>query len=398
MVELPNPKKEPIPADNNKEEISELNNENQPETKPSGSNAEKTENNEKTPKAEKVEDAHIINSKDDKHYGRLLKTKTLNEIVEVIDNKKAETSDRGQQEKMESATSSLKKLEKNVNKILEVFKKEASAEEKRKYVQSLIENENDPFAPLLEINDRRITNMATRLMLKDENINEFFVTYFGTQASFDREEWLLSASQKTGSEELKKNINDLLEKIRETRANPPEVPYFDFVDFLLRLQRAEESLPTPDTNWLEQLLNGIDVENLRLEIEKTIIDNEDNVESYGAITSFYNEYLNAGFDANALTNIDSEALKNELSNFVKDYLDVDGHKESDIQTIIEFLDKLNANESPETPDEDGDSEDTSPGGLRPHRITTTTTSTGGAIMPFMNHKPNQRYRSSSSGF
>ena len=72
--------------------------------------------------------------------------------------------------------------------MLEVFKEDASEEEKQRYVQSLIEKGNDPFDPLIEINDRRIINMATRLMLEDKNINEFFETYFGTQASFDREE------------------------------------------------------------------------------------------------------------------------------------------------------------------------------------------------------------------
>jgi len=401
MIELPKLKKEPTRVDQKPEKVSNLDNKTPIETEPATNKAEtvtdELEEKEKPSKKQKIEDAHIINSKDDKYYKHLLKAKNLDEIVTVIDNKKIETNDQELQEKMELATLNLKKLEHNINKMLEVFKEDASEEEKQRYVQSLIEKGNDPFDPLIEINDRRIINMATRLMLEDKNINEFFETYFGTQASFDREEWLLNMSQQTGSEELKQNINDLLEKIRETRANPPEVPYFDLIDFLQKLQKSEESLRTPDTNWLKQILDRIDVVNLKQEIEKNIINNKDNTENYKAITSFYDKYLNAGFNPNTLADIDSKELVNDLNNFIQDFLSVDEHTESDIQTIVDFLKELNANELPDNPSEDDNAEDALPDGLRPQRPTTATTNAGDTRMPSTNQELN-RHQSVSPGF
>lgn len=204
-------------------------------------------------------------------------------------------------------------------------------------------------------------------------------------------------SQQTGSEELKQNINDLLEKIRETRANPPEVPYFDLIDFLQKLQKSEESLRTPDTNWLKQILDRIDVVNLKQEIEKNIINNKDNTENYKAITSFYDKYLNAGFNPNTLADIDSKELVNDLNNFIQDFLSVDEHTESDIQTIVDFLKELNANELPDNPSEDDNAEDALPDRLRPQRPTTATTNAGDTRMPSTNQELN-RHQSVSPGF
>ena len=72
MIELPKLKKEPTRVDQKPEKVSNLDNETPIETEPATNKAEtvtdKLEEKEKPSKKQKIEDAHIINSKDDKYY------------------------------------------------------------------------------------------------------------------------------------------------------------------------------------------------------------------------------------------------------------------------------------------------------------------------------------------
>lgn len=367
MVELPKIKKEPIlakgkdPVEDTLAKTKEPEADKQPTVEkpevkePVVNDQAKVEKAKKKSKPKKIEDDHLIRSKDDPFYRPLLKTTDIDGVIEVLEDKKNKIDDTDQKTKIEKAEKKLKKLNKTVEKITEIYSKENNEEERREYIKKLIEEKKDPFEPLKNVRDRRVVNMITRLMLKDPKINNFFVDYFGEQASFNREEWLLETSQNTGSEELKESINDVLEQIREAREKQKteETPYFDLVTFLLSLQKAEEGLKKPDNNNLEQILENINLDQLKYELETYIINDPDQSDKYPAIVSFYNECLVDDLTPESLANVDAEALIKELESFVDDYTSKEGNDQNNIATIIELLNELKAAHSPDKDDKDG---------------------------------------------
>jgi hypothetical protein len=117
------------------------------------------------------------------------------------------------------------------------------------------------------------------------------------------------------------------------------VPYFDFVTWAELLKQYHEN---HDNNSLESILEDIDVGQLKYEIEKYIINNEDNADKYEEITAFYNGYLDAGFNSEALKNIDIDNLTSELESFTEDYLSNDKNDQDDISTTLDLIQDLRA--------------------------------------------------------
>lgn len=411
MVELLKSKKENSPTENKEEKKEPIITTDQDQIKdakvetkePIINDQAKIETSVKKSKLKKVEDDHLIKSKGDPSYRSLLKSTNIDGVIEVLENKKTKlegeaTQDKSKIEKIEKAETKLKKLNKSVEEIKKIYSKENNEAERQEYIKKLVEKQKDPFEQLKNVRDRRVVNMVTRLLLKDQNINAFFVDYFGEQASFDREEWLLETSQNTGSTELKESINALLEQIRETREKQKteEKPYFDLVSFLLWLEKAERGLKKPKDNGLEQIFENIDVDQLKYEIEKYIIDNPDNTGEYEEIVAFYNEYLNADLDPAALKNIDIAKLIAELESFVDDYTSVDDHDTKDIETISDLLDELRSVKIPESPKQDENPEDTLPDNLSP--LQPTTSSGDNTTMPSQTQKVDKSDKSSFRDF
>lgn len=355
MVELLKSKKENSPTENKEEKKEPIITDSQDQVKdmkvetkePTINDQAKIEKTVKKSKPKKIEDDQLIKSKDDSFYRPLLKATNIDGVIEVLENKKTKlegetTPDTATIDKIETAKTDLQNLNKSVEKIKKIYSKENNEAERQEYIKKLIEKQKDPFEQLKNIRDRRVVNMVTRLLLKDQNINAFFVDYFGEQASSDREEWLLETSQNTGSTELKESINALLEQIRETREKQKteEKPYFDLVSFLLWLEKAESGLKTTEDNDVERIFENIDVDQLKSEIETYIINDPDNAGKYEAIVLFYNEYLNADLNPEALINIDIAKLISEFESFINDYTGKAGNDAKDIKTISDCLEKL----------------------------------------------------------
>ncbi|HRZ29219.1 MAG TPA: hypothetical protein P5052_00065 [Candidatus Paceibacterota bacterium] len=121
------------------------------------------------------------------------------------------------------------------------------------------------------------------------------------------------------------------------------MPYFDFVTWAELLKQYHENHQEDhDNNSLESILEDMDVGQLKYEIEKYIINNEDNADKYEEITAFYNGYLDAGFNSEALKNIDIDNLTSELESFTEDYLSNDKNDQDDISTILDLIQNLRA--------------------------------------------------------
>jgi len=356
MTGLPKTTKENISSVGDEKQTDKIENTEQAQTNPIKKNtlpdADQSfvKNMPKKPSKKDILDDKLIESKGDKYYAQLLKTTNIKEVADVLNAKKIDIIDKDKIEKMDKAMIHLKNLENSVIKIEEVFSKDADEKTKLEYVHGLLEKGRDPFESLKDIKDRRIVNRVTRILLQNESVNDFFVTYFGEEASFDREEWLLKISQNTGSKELTNILNDFFEQVRKykEKEKEQEVPYFDFVTWAELLKQYHENHQEDhDNNSLESILEDMDVGQLKYEIEKYIINNEDNADKYEEITAFYNGYLDAGFNSEALKNIDIDNLTSELESFTEDYLSNDKNDQDDISTILDLIQNLRAEWQPE---------------------------------------------------